>query len=263
MLISRRLSATAGRRAASASVGHIVIVGLGAVGVSVAEALHARGRDVVVVESDPANRHLPRARALRIPVVFGDATTADALRDARVGRAAAVAVTTSDDMANIETGLAVREILGASWVDVPVVLRLLDRELARTAADRFDFGFVRSVGELAAPWFVGGALGLDVLGTFPVHGRAFLLGHLTVAAGSGLDGLALRELSARTRVVALRRAGDPDGLEHPPRRDTRVAAGDEAYLVGPYSELLDVLRHHHSGAPADGLPPDTDQAPVA
>jgi Trk K+ transport system NAD-binding subunit len=248
MLISRRLSTTAGRRAASASVGHVVIVGLGAVGVSVAEALHGRGRDVVVVESDPANRHLPRARALRIPVVFGDATTADALRDARVGRAAAVAVTTSDDMANIETGLAVRDLLGERRPDVPVVLRLFDRELARTVSRRFGFGSVRSIVELAAPWFVGAALGLDVLGTFPVHGHAFLLGRLRVGAGSALDGLAMRDLSLRTRVVALRRAAGHDGarpedvpLEHPPRRDTRFAAGDEAYLVGPDEELLEVL----------------------
>lgn len=75
-----------------------------------------------------------------------------------------------------------------------------------------------------------------------------------------------------TEVEALDAAGlagssaDPDGLEHPPRRDTRVAAGDEAYLVGPYSELLDVLRHHRSGAPAGGTPgpsPDTEHAPIA
>ncbi|HEY2226104.1 NAD-binding protein [Actinomycetospora sp.] len=249
MLISRRLASTAGQRAAAGSVGHVVIIGLGAVGVSVAEALHDRGRDVVVVESDPANRHLPRARALGIPVVFGDATTATPLRDARVGRAAAVAVTTSDDMANIETGLAVRDLLGEGHDDVPVVLRLFDRELARTVARRFGFGSVRSIVELAAPRFVGAALGLDVLGTFPVHGQAFLLGRLRVEAGSALDGLAMRDLSLRTRVVALRRSevqyggagSDRAPLEHPPRRDTRFAAGDEAFLVGPDEELLEVL----------------------
>jgi Trk K+ transport system NAD-binding subunit len=251
MLISRRLSATAGRRAASPYVGHVVIVGLGAVGVSVVEALHGRGCEVVVVESDPANRHLPRARALGVPVVFGDATTATPLRDARIGRAAAVAVTTSDDMANIETGLAVRDLLGERRGEVPVVLRLFDRELARTVAHRFGFGSVRSIVELAAPWFVGAALGLDVLGTFPVHGQAFLLGRLRVGAGSGLDGLAMRDLSLRTRVVALRRAVDLHGrapLEHPPRRDTRFAAGDEAFLVGPDEELLEVLARSRAGA---------------
>jgi hypothetical protein len=129
-----------------------------------------------------------------------------------------------------------------------VVLRLFDRELARTVAQRFGFGSVRSIVELAAPWFVGAALGLDVLGTFPVHGHAFLLGRLRVDPGSALDGLAMRELSLRTRVVALRRAAGRGGagpeavpLEHPPRRDTRFAAGDEAFLVGPDEELLEVL----------------------
>ncbi len=48
------------------------------------------------------------------------------------------------------------------------------------------------------------------------------------------------ELSARIRVVQLVRA---DGTaEHPPRRDTRFAAGDSAYLIGPYEELLLLLR---------------------
>ncbi|MHC1562341.1 NAD-binding protein [Actinomycetospora sp. C-140] len=243
MLISRRLAETAGRRRASGARGHVVLIGLGAVGVAVLEALRERDREVVVVERDASNRFLDRARAAGAPVVFGDATDAGILRAARVPHAAAVAVVTSDDMANVETGLAVRETLGERWSAVPVVLRILDRELARTAADRFDFRFVRSVAELAAPWFVGGALGLAVLGTFPVHGRAFLLGRLTVAPGSGLDGLVLHELAARTRVVALHRAGSAV-LEHPPRRDTRLAAGDEAFLVGPYSELLDVLRRH-------------------
>ncbi|KUL28512.1 TrkA C-terminal domain-containing protein [Actinoplanes awajinensis] len=69
-----------------------------------------------------------------------------------------------------------------------------------------------------------------------------LVGRLTVAPGGGLDGLAVQDLSARTRVVAIRRVADRGVLEHPPRRDTRFAAGDEAYLIGPYEELLQVLR---------------------
>lgn len=243
MLISRRLAETAGRRKASGAHAHVVLIGLGAVGVAVLEELRARDRDVVVVERDAGNRFLDRARAAGAPVVFGDATDPGILRAARVPHAAAVAVLTSDDVANVETALAVRETLADRWSDVPVVLRLYDRELTRTVADRFDFRFVRSVAELAAPWFVGGALGLAVLATFPVHGHAFLLGRLTVAPDSGLDGLVLRELGARTRIVALHRAGS-DVLEHPPGRDTRLAAGDETYLVGPYTELLDVLRRH-------------------
>ena len=52
----------------------------------------------------------------------------------------------------------------------------------------------------------------------------------------------MSELSARTRVIAIRRRGRAEALEYPPRRDTRFDGGDQAYLVGPYEELLQVLR---------------------
>ena len=52
----------------------------------------------------------------------------------------------------------------------------------------------------------------------------------------------MQDLSARSRVVALKRDSDVGVLEHPPRRGTRFEGGDEAYLLGPYDELLDVLR---------------------
>ncbi len=36
-------------------------------------------------------------------------------------------------------------------------------------------------------------------------------------------------------------------MEYPPRRDTRLAAGDQAYLLGPYEELLQVLAREREG----------------
>jgi hypothetical protein len=59
------------------------------------------------------------------------------------------------------------------------------------------------------------------------------------------------ELTARTRVLALRRAADRSVLEHPPRRTTRFGQADEAYLIGPYDELLTVLRRDR---PSPGQP---------
>jgi TrkA-C domain len=148
----------------------------------------------------------------------------------------------------------VRDQLGSRWRDVPVVLRVFDRELGEAVHGGFDFRHVRSTEALVAPWFVGAALGLDVLGTFHVDQDAFLVGHLVVAAGGGLDGLAMQELSARTRVIAIRRSGSGE-LEHPPRSGTRFAAGDDAYLVGPYEELLEVLRRDTLGRDTLGRDP--------
>jgi Trk K+ transport system NAD-binding subunit len=129
---------------------------------------------------------------------------------------------------------------------VPVVLRVFDRDLARMMERNFGFAHVRSTSALAAPWFVGAALGLDVLETFYVDQQPFVVGHLSIAPGGGLQGLAMQDLSARTRVIALRHAGAESVLEHPPRRGTRFEGGDEAYLLGPYEELLQVLRRDQS-----------------
>jgi Trk K+ transport system NAD-binding subunit len=243
LLVSRRVERSFGNRRVGAMRGHVVVVGLGAVGMEVLQSLRQADRRAVAVDTDEDGPLAAKARALGVPVVIGDATDADVLASANVNGAAAVAVLTSDDLTNIETGLVVRDQLGERWTTVPVVLRVFDRELGASLEDAFDFRHVRSTAALAAPWFVGAALGLAVLGTFYVDRTPFLVGRLSVTPGGGLDGLAMGELSEHTRVLAIHRAGDGERtLQHPPRRGTRFGAGDDAYLVGPYEELLGVLR---------------------
>ncbi|MCU1630774.1 MAG: Calcium-gated potassium channel mthK [Pseudonocardia sp.] len=259
MLVSSSIERSVGRRRLGSMKGHVIVVGLGAVGIGVLEGLLAAGARPVVLERDPRNRHLPRARELGVPVLTGDATDAAVLASVNLA-ASAVAVLTSDDLVNIETGLAVRDQLGGRWADVPVVLRIFDRDLSEAVEEGFDFRYVRSTAALASPWFVGAALGLDVLGTFYVDRTPFMIGRIAVTAGSGLDGLAMGELSARTRVVALLRAGATDP-EFPPRRGTRFGLGDDAYVVGPYEELLALLRQAQIRRNDAGTPPGRDQSP--
>lgn len=154
-----------------------------------------------------------------------------------------------------------RDALGSRWLEVPVVLRVFDRALGSRLERTFRFSHVWSTAALASPWFVGAVLGLEVLNTFYVRNQPFLIARLTARAGGGLEGLAMRDLGARIRVVAISRAGSDIGhpgvgstsdapaavLEHPPRRDTRFAAGDQAYLLGPYEELLEVLAREREG----------------
>jgi Trk K+ transport system NAD-binding subunit len=256
-LVSRRLAQSLGHGRIPGMRGHVVLVGLGSVGMKVLEGLLGAGAEVVVIERMENNPYLTEARALHAPIVIGDATLARTLHAVNLNEAAAVAILTSDDLTNIETGLAIRDHLGDRWFEVPVVLRVFDRQLGHRLQSSFGFRHVWSTSAIAAPWFVGGALGLDVLFTFYVGNHPFLLARLRVSAGGGLDGQAMRELPGTVRVVAIRRAaGSPsagdDGpggstaLEHPPRRDTRLAPADDAYLVGPYAELLEILRHDRS-----------------
>jgi len=256
VLVSRRIEESLGRQRITGLSGHVLVIGLGAVGIRVVQQLAAAGRDIVVVEKNEHNRHLGQLRALGVPVVIADATLPETLESVRLGSASAVAVVTSDDLANLETGLAVRDQLGARWETTPVVLRIFDPQLARSVKSSFGFTLVRSTAALAAPWFVGAALGLDVLSTFYAGDVPLLVARLTVTPDGGLHGVAMHDLGARTRVLALRRAADKLILEHPPRRNTRFQPDDEAYLIGPYDELLTVLRRDrpsprlHSGSAA-------------
>jgi Trk K+ transport system NAD-binding subunit len=257
-LVSRRIEESLGRRRITGLSGHVLVIGLGSVGLEVVRRLVADGADVVVVEKSEGNRHLGQIRALGVPVVIADATQPQTLESVSLASASAVAVLTSDDLANLETGLAVRDQLGARWGSIPVVLRIFDPQLARSVRSNFGFSFVRSTAALAAPWFVGAALGLDVLSTFYAGDEPLLVARLTVTPDGGLTGVAMRDLASRTRVLAISRASDDGHLEHPPRRGTRFRAGDRAYLIGPYGELLAVLRRDRPSPQAPDSAPDRD-----
>ena len=256
LLLSRRLAQSAGRRKVRHLHRPIIVVGLGSFGIRVVSDLTAAGYDVAVIERDENNRFLSTAARLDVPVIFGDATLRETLESARIDEARAVAVLTKDDMVNIETGIVLKEMLGPRVLpdinrpDVPIVLRVYDRTLGAAVAQRFGFENVRSTVELAAPWFIGAALGLQVLGTFSVGQRSFMVGGVDVAPASELDGMRMADLSTQTRVIAITRPNAPVRLH--PRRESRLTAGDTAYLVGPYRELLDTLRKGQA-APQSGV----------
>ncbi|MCV6985228.1 NAD-binding protein [Mycobacterium shinjukuense] len=246
LLLSRRFTHSAGRLRVRHLRNHIVVVGLGSFGIRVIGDLTAAGYDVAVIERDEGSRFVSSAAELDVPVIFGDATLRQTLESACVDHARAVAVLTQDDMVNIEAGIVLREMLGARVTHqakrrtVPLVLRVYDRALGSAVAQRFGFESVRSTVELAAPWFIGAAMGLQVLGTFSIGQRSFMVGEMYVAAGSELDGLPMHQLSTETRVIAITRPDAP--VQVHPRRDARLLAGDTVYLVGPNRELLATLR---------------------
>ena len=238
LLLSQRFLQTAGLRRARRMRDHIVVVGLGSVGIRVVTDLAAAGYEVLVIEHDEANRYLPTCAELDVPVIFGNATMRQTLESARVERARGVAVLTQD-MPSIETGIVLLEMLGSD-TKVPIVLRVQGRALSTAVNQRFGFENVRSTVDLAAPWFIGAAMGLHVLGTFWVGQRSFMVGGMLVAEGSELDGMLMVDMSTQTRVIAIIRPEGPIRLR--PRRDAVLRAGDTVYLIGPYRELIATLR---------------------
>jgi Trk K+ transport system NAD-binding subunit len=239
LLLSRRFVHTAGLRRARHMRDHIVVIGMGSTGIRVVTDLTGAGYDVVVIEQDENNRFLSTLAELDVPVIFGDSTMRQTLESARVDRARGIAVVTQDDMENIRTGIVLLEILGSDTRQ-PIVLRVQGRALSAAVSQQFGFENVRSVVDLAAPWFIGAAMGLKVLGTFWVGQRSFMVGAMLVAEGSELDGLRMVDMSTQTRVIAITRPEGPVSLR--PRRNSQLRAGDTVYLIGPYRELIATLR---------------------
>lgn len=237
-LVTRSLAQSLGRQRLTGMRGHIVVVGLGTVGSRVALKLHESGYEVAVIDSGEGQRFMPQMNAAGLPVVLGDPTLRETQLAAGVPRAAGLAAVTNDDLVNIEIGLSMRSVIGDR--PFPIALRIFGRNLARVLGTVSDGWQPRSLAELAAPWFIGAALGMEVVGTFYVGSSPYMAARLRIREGTAFDGLLVDDFRVHTRVVAIQRAAT-GALEFPPGRDAQLSAGDVAYVVGHYRDLFDVL----------------------
>jgi voltage-gated potassium channel Kch len=120
-----RLTALLGPRAAPAR-DHVLLVGFGQVGFRLAESLRDRGVPVLAVERNPDAPCLRLARDAGIPVAIRRGEDRATLELLGIRRCAVVAAVTSDDLVNVEVGLAASDLAPG----IPVVLRLGDGEVA-------------------------------------------------------------------------------------------------------------------------------------
>lgn len=158
-LLDRRLTAIFGRRSVPRS-DHVVVVGLGQVGLQLCLLIRSLGIGVVAVERNADVPGVRLARSYRIPVVIGPGAERSLLQRLRVHRARALAAITSDDVANIAiavSALAVRE-------DLRVILRAGDGDVTTETRSLFHIGVVRDVHRIAGDLLAAAALGVPAVG---------------------------------------------------------------------------------------------------
>jgi Trk K+ transport system NAD-binding subunit len=149
--------------------GHVIVCGLGNIGFRVVQELAKSEERVVVIEQFRDSRFVTTARRLGVPVLIGDATVAEVLRQAHVVQARAVIAATSDDLVNLEVALMVRELNPTQRV----VLHLTDPNLAQTLREAANVRLALSIPTLAAPAFVAALFGDRVQSVFFIEGRLF------------------------------------------------------------------------------------------
>lgn len=131
--------------------GHVIICGLGGLGLRLAECYLDRGEDVVVIEKDQENDYLELCREKGALVVVGDAAYPRILAKARLDRARIVIAVSGDDGTNAEIAVRCWEHASAGErtplechahiVDPELCQLLEERETMRASRDWFVLNF--------------------------------------------------------------------------------------------------------------------------
>ena len=125
---------------------HVIVVGLGQVGIRLCAELRRQGWPVVGVERDESAAQLHVARALRIPVVLDHGADRAVLERLGLCRAVALAAVGSDEYDNIAVAIAANAIAPATRV----VLRAGEQEAIAETRSLLPLGITRDVLSIAA-----------------------------------------------------------------------------------------------------------------
>jgi voltage-gated potassium channel Kch len=148
-LLSGRLIAIWGRRVLPRR-GHVVVVGMGQVGLRLAEEIRRHGLGVVGIERFPSAPHLRTARSLNIPVLVGDGSRRRVLSRARVDHAVALCAVASDELDNVAVAVTARAVAP----DLRVVMRAGNHDAIAETQSLFRIGTVVDTTGLTAAYVV-------------------------------------------------------------------------------------------------------------
>jgi Trk K+ transport system NAD-binding subunit len=215
---------------------HFIVCGLGGVGVQIVSHLHRYGHEVVVLEQDPNGRFLHTVRALKLPVIQGDARLPASLKAAHFENCQALLAVTSDDAANLEIALNARGLNPR----IPVIVRYQDPEFARNAQQVFKFEAVLSPAKLVAPAFAAAALGGRILGNGMTANSLWVALATLITADHPFCGQQVREAAMALDFVPLYLETTAQTVHGWDLLDVFLCPGDTLYLTIP-AKCLDQL----------------------
>lgn len=168
-LLVPRLTALLGPRVLP-HTGHVIVVGLGQVGLRLCRELVALGVDVVGIERNPAATNLRLMRELNIPVVVGHGGDRAILTRLRADRARAIAAVGSDDLDNIAVAIAAQAVVPG----VRLVLRAGEHEAIAETRSLLPLGIVRDIAGISAAYVVAQLLAENPLSVLDDGSEIFL-----------------------------------------------------------------------------------------
>ncbi|QTZ90430.1 NAD-binding protein [Streptomyces auratus AGR0001] len=128
--------------------GHVIVVGLGQVGLRLCQTLRQLGVPVIGVEREPAAPNLRLARSMGIPVVLAHGEDREVLARLGLGRACALAAVGSHELDNIAVAVAAHAVAP----EVRVVLRAGEDEAIAETRSLLPLGLTRDIVRTSAAY---------------------------------------------------------------------------------------------------------------
>ncbi len=148
---------------------HIIICGLGHVGFRLLDLFLRLGEKVSVITLKIDHELISDIHGVKI--IEGDARDDSLLKQAGVDKAKGVLAVTDNDLVNVSIALDVKRMNP----EIPIVLRLFDRELASHLEKTMGIHKALSTSAIAAPAFVAAASGGRIVGSFETGGISWLI----------------------------------------------------------------------------------------
>jgi voltage-gated potassium channel len=213
--------------------GHFILCGFGRVGEEIARQFVARDVSFVVVENTP--EAVERAQQRGYPLLIGDATTDEMLREAGVDRAAGLLAASDSDSGNTFISLAAK----ALNPDILVISRAAYADniarMERAGAVRVFSPYVTAGRQMAISAMQ--PMVVEFIETLAMAEAGPILAELDVAEPSEFVGRTIHDVLHEQRtiiVLGLRRA---EQVIVGPPQDIRLEPGDRLILMGDKAEL--------------------------
>ncbi len=150
--------------------GHVIVVGIGQVGLRLCGELRRAGIPVVGVERDPHAPNVRLARSLGIPVLASHGGDRSVLEKLHLDRARALAAVGSNDLDNIAVAIAAHGVSPGTRV----VLRAGEHEAIAETRSLLPLGTIRDVTSLSAAYVLARILGTPATGVVAHQHRIFV-----------------------------------------------------------------------------------------
>ncbi len=220
---------------------HVIILGIGHLGLRVARTLSGMGFDVVGIDQKAKPELEDELSTMSIPLIMGDGRLPQTLEKAGLRQAQSFIVCTSSDQMNLEVIMRVRDMNPS----IRIVARMWEDQFTNQMKQFMGVHTVYSASNLAAPIFAGSAVGVEITQTLMVDGVEYSMIRLQVEPGSFMDGARLGQLQDDNDmdIVLHGRGGHMDVQ---PDNALTTQGGDTLVIFARHDRIIDLVERNRN-----------------